>query len=238
MRAKPLPQRVAGLDWTRIAADLDRDGYATTGPLLTDSECAALAGLYEDTARFRNKVIMARHGFGRGEYQYFGYPLPDSVQALREALYPQLAAVANSWGHALKRKDKYPGDLSSYLAHCHRAGQGRPTPLLLKYEAGDYNCLHRDLYGDLVFPLQATVLLSTPREGFTGGEFVLTEQRPRMQSRAAVVPLERGEAVLFAVNERPVQGKRGIYRVTMRHGVSALHSGRRFTLGIIFHDAR
>jgi len=181
---------------------------------------------------------MARHGFGRGEYQYFAYPLPPPVQALRVALYPKLAMIANDWNRALKRDTAYPADLKRYLATCHAAGQMRPTPLLLKYETGDYNCLHRDLYGDMVFPLQATVLLSKPGQDFTGGEFVLTEQRPRMQSRAAVVPLTQGEAVIFAVNERPVAGTRGTYRVAMRHGVSVLRSGRRHTLGIIFHDAR
>ena len=230
--------RIAALDWSRLAAELDNHGYATTGPLLHDDECRALIGTYEHPSAFRSKVIMARHGFGRGEYQYFTYPLPDIVLALRAALYPRLAPIANRWNEALKREAAYPDDLKRYLAACHRAGQKRPTPLLLKYEEGDYNCLHRDLYGDEIFPLQATFLLSDPASDFSGGEFVLTEQRPRMQSRAAVVPLRRGEAVIFAVNERPVAGKRGTYRVAMRHGVSVLRSGRRFTLGIIFHDAR
>jgi uncharacterized protein len=236
--AASLAKRLDALDWSRIAGELDRQGYATTGALMTGDECAELIGAYDDPAAFRSKVIMARHGFGRGEYQYFAYPLPDTVQALRAALYPKLAAIANLWNQALKRKAGYPGVLERYLAACHRAGQARPTPLLLKYETGDYNCLHRDLYGDHVFPLQATFLLSEPQTDFSGGEFVLTEQRPRMQSRASVVSLRRGEGVIFAVNERPVRGTRGIYRVAMRHGVSALHSGRRFTLGVIFHDAR
>ena len=237
-RRADIGARVAALDWPRLAAGLDAHGYATTGRLLSDAECAALVATYDEPAAFRSKVIMARHGFGRGEYQYFTYPLPDPVQALRTSLYPELAEIANTWNRALKRDAGFPAALKSYLAHCHKAGQKRPTPLLLKYETGDYNCLHRDLYGDEVFPLQATFLLSDPQADFTGGEFVLTEQRPRMQSRAAVVTLARGEGVIFAVNERPVQGKRGAYRVAMRHGVSALRSGRRFTLGVIFHDAR
>lgn len=239
MTTRPtIGERIATLDWPRISAELDEHGHATTGKLLRDDECAALIGAYAEPAVFRSKVIMARHGFGRGEYQYLAYPLPETVQALRSALYPPLATTANRWNQALKRDAVYPDDLKRYLALCHRAGQKRPTPLLLKYETGDYNCLHRDLYGDEVFPLQATYLLSEPQSDFTGGEFVLTEQRPRMQSRASVVTLARGEGVIFAVNERPVQGKRGTYRVAMRHGVSALRSGRRFTLGIIFHDAR
>jgi hypothetical protein len=236
-RSVDIGARIAALDWARIAVELDTNGYATTGTLLHGDECAALAAAYDDAAAFRSKVIMARHGFGRGEYQYFTYPLPEPVQTLRTALYPNLAGIANRWNEALKRDTAYPDDLKRYLAACHRAGQKRPTPLLLKYEAGDYNCLHRDLYGDEVFPLQATFLLNDPAHDFTGGEFVLTEQRPRMQSRAAVVKLEQGKGVIFAVYERPVAGKRGTYRVAMRHGVSRLHSGRRFTLGVIFHDA-
>lgn len=233
-----IDDRLAALDWLQLAAALDSDGYATTGPLLTPAECAELIAAYGNAAAFRSKVIMARHGFGRGEYQYFAYPLPEVVQDLRAALYPRLAPIAKAWNLALKRDAKFPDDLKRYLALCHAAGQERPTSLLLKYEAGDYNCLHRDLYGELVFPLQATLLLSEPDEDFTGGEFVLTEQRPRMQSRAAVVRLARGEAVIFAVNERPVAGSRGTYRVALRHGVSVVRSGRRFTLGVIFHDAR
>jgi hypothetical protein len=237
-RTVDIGARVAALDWTRIASELDEHGYATTGTLLRDSERAALIAAYDDPAAFRSTVIMARHGFGRGEYRYFAYPLPDTVQALRAALYPSLAVIANRWNAVLRHEAAFPDDLKGYLTACHRAGQKRPTPLLLKYQEGDYNCLHRDLYGDEVFPLQATFLLSDPGSEFSGGEFVLTEQRPRMQSRASVVPLARGEGVIFAVNERPVEGKRGTYRVAMRHGVSILRSGRRFTLGVIFHDAR
>ncbi len=233
-----IDDRLAALDWPQLAAALDSDGYATTGPLLSPEECAALIAAYDDATAFRSKVVMARHGFGRGEYQYFAYPLPDVVQGLRSALYPRLAPIANAWNGELKRETMFPGGLKHYLAACHAAGQDRPTPLLLKYEAGDYNCLHRDLYGDLVFPLQATFLLSDPDTDFTGGEFVLTEQRPRMQSRAAVVNLARGQGVIFAVNERPVAGTHGTYRVAMRHGVSVVRTGRRFTLGVIFHDAR
>jgi uncharacterized protein len=233
-----IDERIAALDWPQLAASLDGEGYATTGPLLTADECTALIAGYDDTAAFRSKVVMARHGFGRGEYQYFSYPLPDVVQNLRAALYPRLAPIANAWSRALKREAAFPDELKRYLASCHAVGQKRPTPLLLKYETGDYNCLHRDLYGDLVFPLQATILLSEPEDDFTGGEFVLTEQRPRMQSRAAVVNLARGAGVIFAVNERPVAGTRGTYRVAMRHGVSVVRTGRRFTLGVIFHDAR
>jgi uncharacterized protein len=227
-----LSQRVASLDWAGIAAALDERGCATTGPLLTPAECARLVAAYDDEARFRSRVVMARHGFGRGEYKYFCYPLPEPVAQLREALYPRLAVIANQWEAA-----RYPAEHADYLARCHAAGQQKPTPLLLKYGAGDYNCLHQDLYGELSFPLQATFLLSAPGADFAGGEFVLTEQRPRMQSRAEVVPLAQGEAVIFAVNRRPVRGTRGTYRVTMRHGVSRLREGKRFTLGIIFHDA-
>lgn len=238
MTRSALDIRIAALDWPRLATDLDRDGYAVTGPLLTREECAALAASYDDPAAFRSTVVMARHGFGRGEYRYFAYPLPGLVEGLRQALYPRLAPIANDWNRALRRDGEFPAELRHYLAACHRAGQKRPTPLLLKYGAGDYNCLHRDLYGDRVFPVQATFLLSAPEADFSGGEFVLTEQRPRMQSRAAVVPLAQGEGVIFAVNERPVAGRRGTYRVAMRHGVSVVRSGRRFTLGVIFHDAR
>jgi uncharacterized protein len=229
--------RVAALDWARIAAELDDRGCATTGALLTPAECAALCCGYDDEAVFRSKVIMARHGFGRGEYKYYAYPLPPDVAALRTALYPHLARVANRWEEALGRKAGYPDDHAAYLRRCHEAGQRRPTPLLLKYGAGDYNCLHQDLYGALAFPLQLTVLLSRPGADFSGGEFVLTEQRPRMQSRVEVVPLAQGEAVIFAVNQRPMKGTRGTYRVALRHGVSRLRAGERFTLGIIFHDA-
>jgi hypothetical protein len=228
--------QIAALDWAGIAAQLDGYGCATTGPLLTSQQCAALAASYASDALFRSRVVMARHGFGRGEYKYFNYPLPDVVAALRATLYPQLADVANRWNDALGVSVRFPGELAAYLARCHKAGQTKPTPLLLAYGAGDYNCLHQDIYGEHVFPLQVAFLLSRPGEDFTGGEFVLTEQRPRMQSRAEIVPLAQGEGVIFPVHHRPVQGTRGTYRVNMRHGVSRLRSGRRHTLGIIFHD--
>ena len=221
-----------------IGTALDADGYATTPALLSEQECAALAGLYASDAPFRSRVIMARHGFGRGEYKYFAYPLPEIVAQLREALYVPLASIANRWNEAMGIATRYPAKHADYLKRCHKAGQSRPTPLLLQYGEGDYNCLHQDLYGEHVFPLQLTVLLSRPGEDFDGGEFVLTEQRPRMQSRAQVVPLAQGEAVIFPVHHRPVQGTRGIYRVNMRHGVSRLRRGHRHTLGIIFHDAK
>ena len=236
--ARSLASPVAALDWTRIAADLDAHGCATTGPLLSSEQCSALAETYGSDARFRSRVVMARHGFGRGEYKYFAYPLPEPVAALRGTLYPPLAEIANRWNEAMGIALRYPQDHADYLARCHQAGQTRPTPLLLQYGAGDYNCLHQDLYGEHVFPLQVTILLSRPGEDFTGGEFVLTEQRPRMQSRAEIVPLAQGEAVIFPVHHRPVQGTRGVYRVNMRHGVSRLRSGHRHTLGIIFHDAK
>jgi hypothetical protein len=231
-------ERIAALDWTVIGAALEAHGCATTGTLIAARDCAALTGLYEQDAAFRSRVVMARHGFGRGEYKYFAYPLPGIVADLRTTLYPPLAAIANRWNEMLGIEARYPPDHAAYLARCHAAGQTRPTPLLLRYGTGDYNCLHQDLYGEHVFPLQVTLLLSRPGEDFTGGEFVLTEQRPRMQSRAEVVPLDRGEAVIFPVHHRPVRGARGVYRVTLRHGVSRLRSGRRHTAGIIFHDAR
>ncbi len=230
--------RIAALNWASIAAQLDAHGCATIGPLLAPEQCAALAATYGSDAHFRSRVVMARHGFGRGEYKYFAYPLPDVVAALRGTLYPPLALIANRWNETMGIGLIYPGDHASYLARCHKAGQTKPTPLLLQYGPGDYNCLHQDLYGDHVFPLQITVLLSRPGVDFSGGEFVLTEQRPRMQSRAEVVPLAQGEAVIFPVHHRPVRGTRGIYRVNMRHGVSRLRSGHRHTLGIIFHDAK
>jgi hypothetical protein len=217
---------------------LDQFGYTVAPALLSADECNALAGLYDDDARFRSKVIMKRHGYGSGEYKYFAYPLPEKIRALRTALYPSLAEIANAWSAAIKSPVRYPDTHDAFLARCHEAGQTRPTPLLLRYGEGDYNCLHQDLYGEHVFPLQVAILLSRPAEDFTGGEFVLTEQRPRMQSRAEVVPLSQGDAVIFAVNERPVQGAKGTYRVKMRHGVSRLRSGHRHTLGIIFHDAK
>jgi hypothetical protein len=229
--------RVAALDWNGVAADLDAHGAAIAPGLLSASECAALAETYPSDAPFRSRVVMARHGFGRGEYKYFAYPLPGLVAGLREDLYPRLAAIANRWHAELGLADRFPETLAAYLRRCHRAGQTKPTPLLLQYGAGDYNCLHRDLYGEHVFPLQATILLSAPGRDFAGGEFVLTEQRPRMQSRVEVVPLGQGDAVVFPVQQRPVQGTRGSYRVNLRHGVSRVRTGRRLTLGIIFHDA-
>jgi hypothetical protein len=237
--AADIGDRVGAVDWPRVAVDLDAQGWAVLPRLLTPPECGELAGLYEaDDGRFRSRVVMARHGFGRGEYQYFAYPLPEIVAALRGALYAPLAPLANRWNEAMGIGVRYPGAHADFLARCHEAGQTRPTPLLLRYGAGDHNCLHQDLYGEHVFPLQVAVLLSEPGEDFTGGEFVLTEQRPRMQSRPSVVPLRRGDAVVFAVHHRPVRGTRGFYRTVLRHGVSTLRSGHRHTVGIIFHDAR
>jgi len=236
--AAAVADRVAALDWAGMAAALDAHGCALTGPLLTGEECAALAAAYAVDGLFRSRVIMARHGFGRGEYKYFAYPLPEMIAQLRAALYPPLAEIANRWNEAMGIAVRYPREHAAFLTRCHKAGQGKPTPLLLQYGPGDYNCLHQDLYGEHVFPLQATFLLSDPGNDFTGGEFVLTEQRPRMQSRAEVVPLGRGEGVIFPVHHRPVAGTRGSYRVNMRHGVSRLRSGHRHTLGIIFHDAK
>ncbi|MGE5146585.1 MAG: 2OG-Fe(II) oxygenase [Candidatus Eiseniibacteriota bacterium] len=235
--APDIETRVAALDWAGIASALDGIGHAVTPPLLTPDDCAALVGAYDDVTLFRSRVVMARHGFGQGEYKYFAYPLPAPVAALRAALYPPLARIANRWRQALGEGGSFPDAHADYLKRCHKAGQRRPTPLLLRYGPGDYNRLHQDLYGEQVFPLQATILLSDPARAFTGGAFVLTEQRPRMQSRAEVVALGQGEAVIFPVNRRPVEGTRGTYRVAMRHGVSQVRTGRRFTLGIIFHDA-
>jgi hypothetical protein len=232
-----IPERVRSLDWPQIAADLDAFGAATTGPLLSAAECADLAALYAADAPFRSRVIMARHGFGSGEYKYFAYPLPATLAEFRPALYGPLAEIASRWNAALGVTARFPDEHAEFLQRCHVAGQTRPTPLLLQYGPGDYNCLHQDLYGEHVFPLQVAILLSEPGADFTGGEFVLTEQRPRMQSRAEVVALHRGEGVIFPVHHRPVEGSRGTYRVTMRHGVSRLRSGQRHTLGIIFHDA-
>lgn len=224
-------------DWERIAADLDDHGCAVVRGVLDPASCAALAAGYARTEQFRSRVVMERHGYGKGEYQYFAYPLPETVAALRQAMYPPLAAIANRWYAAMQLAPRFPASHADFLARCHAAGQQRPTPLLLQYRAGDYNCLHQDLYGEQVFPLQAAILLSAPGRDFSGGEFVLTEQRPRMQSRAEVVPLEQGDAVIFPVFHRPVNGARGVYRVNLRHGVSRLRSGVRHTLGIIFHDA-
>jgi hypothetical protein len=226
------------LDWQRIASELDAHGCATTGPLLPVETCAQLIDSYDEDARFRSKIVMARHGFGQGEYKYFAAPLPPTVATLRAHFYPPLAEIANRWNDSLGIATRFPDKLDAFLARCHKAGQARPTPLLLKYGPGDYNCLHQDLYGEHVFPLQLAILLSDPRRDFTGGEFALTEQRPRRQSRVEVVPLGRGEGVIFPVHHRPVAGARGTYRVTMRHGVSRLRSGHRITLGIIFHDAK
>ncbi|AMN44323.1 2OG-Fe(II) oxygenase [Rhodoplanes sp. Z2-YC6860] len=236
--ASVISERVGALDWSAIAGELDAHGCAVIGPLLTPEECEALAALYPADEPFRSRVIMARHGFGRGEYKYFAYPLPGVIAELRTALYPRLATVANRWNETMGVEVRYPDGHGSYLDRCHKAGQPKPTPLLLQYGPGDYNCLHQDLYGENVFPLQATVLLSRPGDDFAGGEFMLTEQRPRMQSRAEVVPLSQGEIVIFPVHHRPVQGTRGTYRVNMRHGVSRVREGRRHTLGIIFHDAK
>jgi hypothetical protein len=229
--------RIASLDWPALSHELDSQGCAVLPALLTPAECDALGALYLDDGLFRSHVVMARHGFGRGEYKYFTYPLPPLVQELRTALYPRLAPIANHWNEAMRIDVRYPSAHADFLARCHAAGQLRPTPLLLTYDTGDYNCLHQDLYGEHVFPLQIAVLLSEPGRDFSGGEFVMTEQRPRMQSRAEVVPLRQGDAVLFAVHHRPVQGVRGSYRVLMRHGVSRLRGGHRQTLGVIFHDA-
>lgn len=229
--------RIAGLDWDRITKEVDQRGWATTGPLLTDCERTELASAYDDDALYRSRVIMARHGFGQGEYRYFAYPLPPLIHQLRLSLYDRLVPIANRWRDALGGAERFPDNFEEYILRCHAAGQVRPTPLILRYGPGDHNCLHQDLYGEHNFPLQAAFLLSEPGADFTGGELVLTEQRPRMQSRVQVVPLQAGEAVIFAVNHRPVQGSRGTYRVAMRHGVSPLREGRRHTLGIILHDA-
>ena len=230
--------RVAQFDWESLAAELGDQGAAVLEKLLTAEECREIASLYPDDGKFRSHIIMARHGFGKGEYKYFSYPLPDPIAALRTSLYPRLAPIANRWNERMGIDARYPAGHAEFLDRCHEAGQRRPTPLLLQYEAGDYNCLHQDLYGELAFPLQVAILLSEPGRDFTGGEFVLTEQRPRMQSRPEVVPLRQGDGVAFAVHHRPVKGTRGTYRVNLRHGVSRLRSGRRHTLGLIFHDAK
>ncbi|WP_316176647.1 MULTISPECIES: 2OG-Fe(II) oxygenase [unclassified Bradyrhizobium] len=229
---------IDAIDWAMVERDLDAGGCAVLPQLVSPEECRALAALYPDDSHFRSRVIMARHGFGRGEYKYFSYPLPDPIARLRPLLYARLVTIANRWNATMGIDVRYPGDHEDFLARCHQAGQTRPTPLLLQYVEGDYNCLHQDLYGEHVFPLQVAILLSEPGRDFEGGEFVLTEQRPRMQSRAEVVPLRQGDAVVFAVHNRPVQGTRGSYRVNMRHGVSRLRAGRRHTLGVIFHDAK
>jgi hypothetical protein len=231
-------KRIETLDWERVARNLDAEGNAVLEDVLSVDECRAIAALYSEEEHFRSRVVMGRHGFGRGEYKYFNYPLPDVVKGMRDALYARLALIANRWNTAMGVNVRYPERHADFIRRCHDAGQVRPTPLLLQYGEGDYNCLHQDLYGELVFPIQVAILLSEPGVDFSGGEFVLTEQRPRMQSRAEVVPLRQGDAVAFAVHHRPVQGTRGAYRVNLRHGVSRLRSGRRHTLGIIFHDAQ
>jgi len=233
----PIAARAKAIDWQAISTELDHFGCARLPALLHHAECDQLIADYRNDDLYRSRVVMARHGFGQGEYKYFRYPLPDLVGTLREHAYPFLAPLANRWNMAMGIATRYPDEHAQFLARCHAAGQSRPTPLILRYDAGDYNCLHQDLYGEHVFPIQMAILLSTPEGDFTGGEFVMTEQRPRMQSRVEVVPLGKGDAVLFAVNERPVQGLRGCHRVKMKHGVSRLHSGRRYAAGVIFHDA-
>lgn len=229
--------RIETLDWPRLVSELDAQGGATMERLLSPAECESLAGLYDEEQRFRSRVVMARHGFGRGEYKYFAHPLPQLVAALRTTVYPQLVPLANRWHEQMGIDVRFPAEHAAFIARCHATGQTRPTPLLLRYGEDDYNCLHQDLYGEHVFPLQVVVLLSEPGRDFSGGEFVMTEQRPRMQSRPMVLPLRQGDAAVIAVHQRPVQGSRGVYRVNLRHGVSRVRSGRRHALGIIFHDA-
>lgn len=233
-----LTERIGRIDWDRMRSDLTENGSAVAQHLLTPEECEGIAALYSQTARFRSRVVMARYAFGKGEYQYFSYPLPDMVAELRTALYRRLAPIANEWNERMRIDTRYPTEHDKYLDICRRAGQQRPTPLLLQYGDGDYCCMHQDLYGDLVFPMQVVILLAEPGRDFTGGEFLLVEQNPKGLSRAEVLPLRQGDAVAFAVNHRPAKGKRGTFRVNLRHGVSRLRSGRRHTLGIIFHDAK
>jgi hypothetical protein len=235
--AEKIAERTRAFDWARVMQDLDARGNGLLQGLLLQEECEAMAARYPEDAIFRSRVVMARHGFGRGEYKYFRYPLPELIAGLRAVLYPQLVPLANRWNESMDIEVRYPAKHSVFLARCHAAGQRKPTPLLLQYQVDDYNCLHQDVYGEHVLPLQVTILLSDPGRDFTGGEFVMTEQRPRMQSRAEVVPLRQGDAVIFAVRNRAVQGSRGSYRVNLRHGVSRIRSGRRHTVGIIFHDA-
>ena len=230
--------RVEAVSYEQVFRDLDAEGNAVIKRILSPRECDEIRALYQQEELFRSRVVMERHGFGRGEYRYFNYPLPDTVATLRTLVYPQLVPIANRWNEAMRLDVRYPAKHADYIERCRKAGQDKPTPLLLKYGPDDYNCLHQDLYGEHVFPLQFAILLSEPEEEFTGGEFVMSEQRPRMQSRPMVVPLRKGDGVVFAVNNRPVQGKKGVYRVNLRHGVSRLRSGHRFTLGIIFHDAQ
>jgi hypothetical protein len=229
---------LSAISWEQVTRDLDAEGNAVIERVLSSDECDKIRGLYQKKEIFRSHVVMERHGFGRGEYRYFSYPLPDLVADLRTSVYPHLVPIANRWNEATGVDVRYPAKHTDFLERCHQAGQDKPTPLILKYETGDYNCLHQDLYGEHVFPLQLAILLSEPDKDFTGGEFVLTEQRPRMQSRPIVVPLRKGDGVVFAVSNRPVRGKRGVYHVNLRHGVSRLRSGSRHTLGIIFHDAQ
>jgi len=235
---RSIAERVRAINWEQVSQDLDAEGNALVGLLLSPDECRAIAGFYPKDGIFRSHVVMARHGFGRGEYKYFSYPLPRLIAGLRTAVYPHLVPVANRWNSAMGINVRYPDKHADFIDRCHKAGQSRPTPLLLQYGMDDYNCLHQDLYGEHVFPLQLAILLSEPDKDFTGGEFVITEQRPRMQSRPVVVPLSQGDGVVFAVHHRPVQGNRSVYRVNLRHGVSRVRSGHRHTLGIIFHDAR
>jgi hypothetical protein len=236
--SKDIAGRIKALDWESVLHDLDAQGNAMIERLLSPDECQAIAGLYPQDNLFRSRIVMGRHGFGRGEYKYFSYPLPELIAGLRTAAYPHLVPIANRWNTAMGSDVRYPEQHADFVARCHQAGQDRPTPLLLQYGPDDYNCLHQDLYGEQVFPLQLAILLSAPNKDFTGGEFVMTEQRPRMQSRPIVVPLRQGDGVVFAVHQRPVQGARGVYRVNLRHGVSRIRSGHRYTVGIIFHDAQ
>jgi hypothetical protein len=231
-------RRVADINWPRVHGDLDAQGWATVPQLLTPAEADAIAGLYPQEKGFRSRVVMARHGFGRGEYKYFNYPLPSVIEELRTAAYPRLAPLANQWHERMGKEVRFPSDHAAFLKRCHQAGQVRPTPLLLEYGPEDYNCLHRDLYGEHVFPIQIAILLDQPGEDFQGGEFVMTEQRPRMQTRAIVLPLQKGDAAIFAVNSRPMKGVRGDYQVKLNHGISKLYAGKRHTLGVIFHDAQ
>jgi uncharacterized protein len=235
---KTVAERIGVVDWERVSQDLNAQGSAILERLLSPNECEAIASLYPKDDIFRSHIVMGRHGFGRGEYKYFNYPLPGLIEELRTSVYPHLAPIANLWNEAMRIDVRYPGSHAEFIARCHGAGQVRPTPLLLKYQTDDYNCLHQDLYGEHVFPLQLAILLSEPERDFTGGEFVMTEQRPRMQSRPVVVPLRQGDGVVFAVHHRPVRGTRGVYRVNLRHGVSRIRSGHRNTVGIIFHDAQ
>jgi hypothetical protein len=233
-----IEERVEAVRWNEVSRDLDAEGNAVIKSILAPYECDEVRELYQQEKVFRSQVVMERHGFGRGEYRYFSYPLPELIEAMRTSLYPHLVPIANRWNEAMGINVRYPTTHAEYIQRCHQTGQNKPTPLILKYGTDDYNCLHQDLYGEHIFPLQIAVLLSEPDKDFTGGEFVMTEQRPRMQSRPIVVPLQKGDGVVFAVHHRPVQGKKSVYRVNLRHGVSRLRSGNRYTLGIIFHDAK